>query len=74
VLLPALGAKVIGAAGSETKRKVTKELGGADYTVDYTKPQWQKEVMDITAGHGVDVIYDPVGVIRGNHLLKPPLV
>jgi NADPH2:quinone reductase len=33
--------------------------------VDYTKPNWQKEVMQITGGKGVDVIYDPVGMIRG---------
>jgi NADPH2:quinone reductase len=64
-LCAALGAKVIGAAGSQRKLDVTKLYGGADYVVDYTKPNWQKEVMKITAGHGVDVIYDPVGMIRG---------
>jgi len=60
----ALGAKVIAAAGSETKLKVSKEQGGADFAVDYTKPDWQKEVLKITGGKGVDVVYDPVGLIR----------
>ncbi|KAJ7703164.1 hypothetical protein B0H17DRAFT_1042006 [Mycena rosella] len=58
-----LGAKVIAAAGSQEKLDVAKNYGGADYTVNYTKPGWQKEVLDITNGKGVDVIYDPVGMI-----------
>lgn len=61
----ALGAKVIAAAGSQTKLDIAKDYGGADYTVDYTKPNWQQEVLKITGGKGVDVIYDPVGLIRG---------
>ncbi|KAJ7647303.1 NAD(P)-binding protein [Roridomyces roridus] len=60
----ALGAKVIAAAGSQSKLDIIKKYGGADYTVDYTKPGWQKEVTKITGGKGADVIYDPVGMIR----------
>lgn len=60
----ALGAKVIATAGSPAKLGVCQKEGGADYTVDYTKEGWQKEVMRITGGKGVDVIYDPVGRIR----------
>ncbi|KAL0955932.1 hypothetical protein HGRIS_002120 [Hohenbuehelia grisea] len=59
-----LGAKVIAAAGSQAKLDVAKKYGGADYTVDYTKPNWHQEVLKITGGKGVDVIYDPVGLIR----------
>jgi len=59
----ALGARVIAAAGSSTKLDIAKRYGGADYVVNYTKPQWQKEVMKITGNHGADVIYDPVGII-----------
>ncbi|KAJ7158221.1 alcohol dehydrogenase [Mycena crocata] len=62
-LAKALGAKVIAAAGSEDKLAITKKFGGADYTVNYTKPGWQKEVMEITNGKGADVIFDPVGMI-----------
>ena len=61
----ALGAKVIAAAGSQAKIDVSVKLGGADYGVDYSKEGWQKEVLKITGGKGVDVIYDPVGLIRG---------
>lgn len=60
----ALGAKVIAAAGSRAKLDAVKEYAGADYLIDYTKPGWQKEVLEITGGHGVDVIYDPVGLIQ----------
>jgi len=58
-----LGCKVIATASSEAKRAVCKEKGGADEVVDYTKSDWQKDVMRITDGHGVDVVYDPVGMI-----------
>ncbi|KAJ8076497.1 hypothetical protein PM082_000920 [Marasmius tenuissimus] len=60
-----LGGRVIAAAGSEDKMEVAKRYGGADYVVNYSKPGWQKEVSKITGGKGVDVVYDPVGVIQG---------
>ncbi|KIM91821.1 hypothetical protein PILCRDRAFT_809785 [Piloderma croceum F 1598] len=58
-----LGANVIAAAGSQAKLDICKKYGGADYCVDYTKKDWQKEVLKITGGKGVDVVYDPVGLI-----------
>lgn len=61
----ALGAKVIAAAGSEAKLDIAKRYGGADHAVDYSKVGWQKEVLKLTNGKGVDVIYDPVGLING---------
>lgn len=63
--IAALGAKVIAAAGSQEKLDVAKRYGGADHVVNYTKPDWQKDVLKITGGKGVDVIYDPVGMIKG---------
>jgi NADPH:quinone reductase-like Zn-dependent oxidoreductase len=65
-LAKALGATVIAAAGSPTKLAVSKTYGGADHVVDYTKPGWQKTVLELTGGKGVDVIYDPVGMIKGD--------
>ena len=56
---------MIAAAGSQTKLDAVKKYAGADYLIDYTKPGWQKEVLKITGGHGVDVVYDPVGLIQG---------
>ena len=61
----ALGAKVIAAAGSQEKLDVSIRQGGADHGVNYTKEGWQKEVLKLTGGKGVDVVYDPVGMIRG---------
>ncbi|PCH43592.1 NAD(P)-binding protein [Wolfiporia cocos MD-104 SS10] len=63
-LAKALGAKVIAAAGSPAKIDVSVKYGGADHAVDYSKPNWQQEVLKITGGRGVDVVYDPVGLIR----------
>jgi NADPH:quinone reductase len=60
-----LGAKVIAAASTQDKLDISTKYGGADYGVNYTKPDWQKEVMKITGGKGVDVVYDPVGMIKG---------
>lgn len=59
----AIGATVIAAAGSPSKLDVCKQLGSADYTVDYSKPGWQKQVLQFTGGKGVDVVFDPVGRI-----------
>jgi len=37
---------------------------GADYAVNYNDKDWQKQVLKITGGKGVDVVYDPVGLIQ----------
>ena len=59
-----LGAHVI-ACASPSKLDVARTMGGADFVVDYTQDDWQKEVLKITGGRGVDVVYDPVGRIKG---------
>lgn len=64
----ALGAKVIAAASTQEKLDVSIKFGGADHVVNYTQKDWQKEVLKITGGKGVDVIYDPVGMIRGQYM------
>lgn len=63
----ALGANVIAAAGSEAKIDIAKRIGGADHGVNYSNPGWQKEVLALTKGKGVNVIYDPVGLINGSN-------
>lgn len=63
----ALGAKVIAAAGSQEKIDIAIRYGSADHGVNYSQEGWQKEVLKLTGGKGVDVIYDPVGLIRGLH-------
>lgn len=45
--------------------EIAKRYGGADFAVNYSDKDWQQEVRKITNGRGVDVVYDPVGRIRG---------
>ncbi|KAG8953518.1 hypothetical protein FRC04_002360 [Tulasnella sp. 424] len=59
----ALGAKVIATAGSQDKLDVCKKYG-ADELVNYRSDDWQKKVMQITGGKGVDVVFDPVGLVQ----------
>lgn len=60
---------MIAAAGSDVKLDVARRIGGAEHVINYSKPGWQKTVLEITQGKGVDVIYDPVGLIKGTLLL-----
>lgn len=54
------GAFVIGTAGSEAKTRIAREAG-ADETIDYQAQDFEAEVKRITAGKGVQVVYDSVG-------------
>ncbi|MBI2890966.1 MAG: zinc-binding dehydrogenase [Nitrospirae bacterium] len=56
-------ARVIAAASSERKLTLAKELG-ADEVVDYSRPDWAREVKRITGGEGVQVILDHVGASK----------
>ena len=55
-----LGAKVIAAAGAPERVDVALELG-ADFGVDYRRQDLTDEVMRITAGNGVDVVFENIG-------------
>lgn len=52
--------KVIAAASTPEKRSIAKRLG-ADATVDYTLPNWAKEVRTLTGGRGVDIVLETAG-------------
>ncbi|WP_105317998.1 zinc-binding dehydrogenase [Thermus tenuipuniceus] len=56
------GARVIATAGSEEKLRKAKELG-ADETVNYTHPDWPKEVRRLTSGKGADKVVDHTGAL-----------
>ncbi len=56
----AAGARVIATAGGPAKVALCRELG-AGHALDYGTEDVYERVMDITDGHGVDVVYDPVG-------------
>ena len=56
----ALGVTVIGTVGSDAKAEIVKALG-CDHAIVYTRENFVDEVMEITAGKGVPVVYDSVG-------------
>ncbi len=55
-----LGAVVIGTVGSQEKVNAAKSAG-CDHVIVYTQQDFAKEVMNITNGQGVLVVYDSVG-------------
>ncbi|MBB3607885.1 quinone oxidoreductase [Rhizobium sp. BK602] len=56
----ALGATVIGTAGSAEKVKLAL-ANGYDHVIDYGRENFVERVREITGGKGVDVVYDSVG-------------
>ena len=58
--LKALGATVIGTAGSDEKCELAKQHG-ADVCINYRKEMIAKRVKEITKGAGLPVVYDSVG-------------
>jgi NADPH2:quinone reductase len=58
--LKALGAVVIGTAGSAEKCALVKSLG-ADHALNYRSEDWVARVRELTHGEGVHVVYDGVG-------------
>lgn len=55
-----IGATVIAVASSQEKLDYCKNLG-ADFTINYATEDLKIRAKEITNGHGVDVVYDPVG-------------
>jgi NADPH2:quinone reductase len=56
----ALGARVIAVVGDEERAAFCRELG-ADVTLNHRDGPVAATLREVTGGHGVDVIYDPVG-------------
>jgi NADPH:quinone reductase len=54
-----IGARVIAAAGSDERVQVGLKLG-ADHSINYNTHNIYDEVMKITGGKGVDVLYDNI--------------
>jgi NADPH2:quinone reductase len=53
------GAKVIGAAGAADRAQIGKDLG-ADHVINYGEQDLTDEIMRITGGHGVDLVFDNI--------------
>ncbi|KUJ18732.1 zeta-crystallin [Mollisia scopiformis] len=60
----AVGCRVIATAGSKEKVDVAKRFG-ADEGLDYVEDgdEWWERVLELTGREGVDVVYDPVGLV-----------
>jgi len=56
----ALGAFVVGTAGSPEKCAIALKAG-CDIAVDYSKPDWVKDLLEATGGRKARVTYDSVG-------------
>ncbi len=54
------GATVIATVGSAEKAQIAKARG-ADHVILYRETDFREEVMRITGGRGVDVVYDAIG-------------
>lgn len=55
-----MGLRVIAAASSQDKRDAAL-AHGADEAIDYTSEDLRERIKALTAGKGVDIVYDPVG-------------
>jgi NADPH2:quinone reductase len=55
-----LGARVFGTVSTDAKAQIARGHG-ADETILYTEQDFEAEVKRLTAGRGVDVVYDSVG-------------
>jgi len=68
-----IGARVIATVSTEEKAKLAREAG-ADEIVLYTLADFEAETRRLTAGKGVDVVYDSVGKTtfeKGLNILRP---
>ncbi len=55
-----MGAKVIAAASSDAKLQICRQ-NGADAVINYGTEDLRARIKALTAGKGIDVVYDPVG-------------
>jgi NADPH2:quinone reductase len=68
-----IGARVIATVSTEEKAKLAREAG-ADEAILYTQADFEAETKRLTAGGGVDVVYDSVGKTtfdKGLNILRP---
>jgi NADPH2:quinone reductase len=59
-LLKAAGARVIATCSTAEKEKLAREVG-ADHVIRYLEQDFAEETLRLTAGRGVQVVYDSVG-------------
>ncbi|KAJ1998232.1 hypothetical protein GGI04_005092 [Coemansia thaxteri] len=59
----ALGAHVIAAVGSDSKFELCRQQG-AEHCINYSESTWPAKALELTSGKGVDIVYDPVGLVE----------
>lgn len=64
-----LGATVFATVGNDAKADLVSSLG-ADHVIIYTRDDFQAEVMRLTEGKGVHIVYDSVGKETFDRSLK----
>jgi NADPH2:quinone reductase len=68
-----IGARVMATVSTEEKARLARGAG-ADEVILYTQTDFETETKRLTAGHGVDVVYDSVGKTtfeKGLNVLRP---
>jgi NADPH2:quinone reductase len=68
-----IGARILGTVSTEEKAKLAREAG-VDEIILYTQSDFEAETKRLTAGKGVDVVYDSVGKTtfeKGLNVLRP---
>ncbi|KAH9219185.1 zeta-crystallin [Leptodontidium sp. 2 PMI_412] len=61
----AAGARVIATSSSLSKLSIARQFG-ADECINYSSPDWIDTVLKLTQGRGVNVVFDPVGLVDGS--------
>lgn len=56
-----LGARFVAVSTSNPGKGERARLLGADTVLDYTKPDWSRDLKKVTGGRGVDVVVDHLG-------------
>ena len=65
-----MGANVVITSSSDAKLERARQLG-ADHTINYrAHPDWEKQVLKLTGGRGVDVTVETGGAGTLNHSMK----
>jgi NADPH2:quinone reductase len=65
----AAGIKIIGTAGSDEGLQLVKREG-ADHVINHRSADYQKQILDLTNGNGVNVILEALANVNLSHDLK----
>lgn len=60
----AKGCRVIATAGSDLKCRYARGYGASEVINYSTEKEWWKRVKELTGGKGVDLVFDPVGLVE----------